>query len=61
MPKIISKEPWLAVPPKPGQSDDDLEWGWLIVEEGGIVRFDNTSRPTDDQIANRKACRVLED
>ncbi len=61
MGKIISKEPWWATPPRPGQQDSDLKWGWLIVEEGGVVRFDDSNRPSNEEIANRKACRVLEE
>ena len=55
---IVSKEPWWKTPPKPGQTDDDLEWGYLIIYDDGRVEFTEQERPTPAEIANRKGCRL---
>jgi hypothetical protein len=59
MREIISKEPWWAVPPKPGQDESELEWGWLVHYNEGEPRFEFVKqRPTDSEIRNRKSCRI---
>lgn len=42
--KVISREPWWAYPPKPGQSEKDLVWGYLELLENATFRF-NHERP----------------
>lgn len=58
MPALISKEPWWAKRPQPGESDADVEWGYLEHYDDGTFNFDPT-RPTDEEIRNRKGCRIL--
>ena len=40
MRQIISKEPWWARPPEPGQDELKLEWGWLVHYSEGEPRFE---------------------
>ncbi|MDI2590802.1 hypothetical protein NYP20_18005 [Pseudomonas sp. N3-W] len=59
MRQIISKEPWWAVPPQPGQDESDLEWGWLVHYNEGEPRFEFVrERPSDSEIQHRKSCRI---
>ncbi|EJL04073.1 MULTISPECIES: hypothetical protein [Pseudomonas] len=59
MRQIVQKEPWWASPPRPGQDESELEWGWLVVYSEGEPRFEFVrERPTDEQIRRRKGCRV---
>ena len=52
----ISREPWWLVPPKPGQQEQDLHWGYLeIYPDGRTVFVDQ--RPSDRELAERKSCR----
>lgn len=52
----ISREPWWLVPPKPGQQEQDLHWGYLeIYADGRTVFVDQ--RPSDRELAERKSCR----
>lgn len=53
---LISREVWWYEPPKPGQTEADLHWGFLEVYSGGETRFVD-QRPTDQQMAERKSCR----
>ncbi|UXH55909.1 hypothetical protein Q1Z72_01585 [Pseudomonas qingdaonensis] len=57
MPNLISREPWWATRPEPGQSDRDVEWGYLEHFDDGSFNFDHT-RPSDAEILNRKSCRI---
>lgn len=57
--KVISREPWWAYPPKPGQSEKDLVWGYLELLENATFRF-NHERPSDQEIADRPGCRIAE-
>ena len=54
-PALLSREPWWAQPPRPGQSEQELQWGYLEHYADGSFRFDPT-RPTDEEIRNRKSC-----
>jgi hypothetical protein len=54
---IISREPWWAKPPLPGQEEMQLEWGYLILYSDGVFEFEHL-RPSDEEIRNRKGCRV---
>jgi len=59
MREILSKEPWWARPPQPGQAESQLEWGWLVIYSDGEARFEFVhERPTDEQIRQRKGCRI---
>ena len=59
MRQILSKEPWLAVPPQPGQDESELDWGWLVTWNEGEPRFEFVKqRPSDNEIRNRKSCRI---
>ncbi len=40
MRQIMQKEPWWASPPKPGQDESELEWGWLVIYSEGEPRFE---------------------
>lgn len=53
---LVSREPWWAVPPMPGQSVMELEWGYLEVYSDGSFHFDG-ERPTDEEISGREGCR----
>ncbi|WP_083251045.1 hypothetical protein [Acidihalobacter aeolianus] len=55
--RLISREPWWAKPPEPGQDELSVEWGWLEHWSDGSWRFDE-ERPSDAQIKNRKGCRL---
>jgi hypothetical protein len=47
------------VPPKPGQDESELEWGWLVHYNEGEPRFEFIKeRPSDSEIRNRKSCRI---
>ncbi|MCB1875791.1 MAG: hypothetical protein KDH88_07450 [Chromatiales bacterium] len=54
---LVSREPWWKLPPAQGQNPMACEWGYLIVYSDGSVAFDDLTRPTDEEIANRKGCR----
>ncbi len=57
---LISREPWWLEPPKPGQKEQDLHWGYLeIYADGRTVFVDQ--RPTDQELAERKSCRNFPD
>jgi len=56
-PTLISREPWWAEPPTIFQSEEDITWGYLEYYSDGTWRFDH-SRPTDEEIASRKSCRL---
>ncbi len=55
--KLLSREPWWATAPSPGQTDKDVEWGYLELYENGALVFVE-DRPTDEEIATRKSCRI---
>ncbi|MEE9494434.1 MAG: hypothetical protein V3W04_13790 [Gammaproteobacteria bacterium] len=55
--EVSSKEPWWEKPPEPGQTDEDLVWGWLTVYSDGGVVFDTTNPPTNEEILHRSGCR----
>lgn len=57
-PYLVSREPWWAEPPRPGQDEMTLEWGYLELYSDGYFRFDR-QRPTDEEIRTRKSCRYL--
>ncbi|KJK18058.1 hypothetical protein ACIOVF_13725 [Pseudomonas sp. NPDC087612] len=54
--QLISREPWWRNPPKPGQREQDLEWGYLEIYKDGRAVFVE-QRPTDQELAERKSCR----
>ncbi len=54
---LISREPWWAKPPAPGQDEMECAWGWLEFYSDGSWQVDNT-RPTDEEIRNRPGCRL---
>jgi len=54
---LVSREPWWAKPPAPGQDETTCEWGRLEIYSDGTFHFDRT-RPTDEEIRHRKGCRV---
>lgn len=55
---LVSREPWWAVPPKPGQDEMELGWGYLELYSDGHFAF-NRTRPSDEEIRNRKSCRYI--
>ncbi|HHI71504.1 MAG TPA: hypothetical protein ENJ91_10910 [Rhodobacteraceae bacterium] len=56
-PVLVSREPWWAYPPRPGQSELEVEWGYLETYDDGTLRFVR-ERPSDEEILNRKSCRL---
>jgi hypothetical protein len=59
MRQILSKEPWWEFPPQPGQDESELDWGWLVTWNEGEPRFEFVKqRPSDNEIRNRKSCRI---
>ncbi|UVJ46132.1 hypothetical protein NVV94_11655 [Pseudomonas sp. LS1212] len=53
---LISREVWWLEPPKPGQAEADLHWGFLeIYSDRPPVFVDE--RPTEEQMKARKSCR----
>ena len=58
MKDVLKREPWWASPPKPGQSDNDVEWGYLVLYSDNSFEFDRT-RPTDEEIQSRESCRLM--
>lgn len=59
MRQILSKEPWWEFPPQHGQDESELEWGWLVTWNEGEPRFEFVKqRPSDDEIRERKSCRI---
>lgn len=57
---LISREPWWFVPPKPGQREQDLHWGYLEIYADGTTRFVD-QRPSEHELAVRKSCRNFPD
>jgi hypothetical protein len=55
---MISREPWWAEPPRPGQTESDIEWGYLEFYSDGSFRFVR-ERPSDSEIERRKSCRMF--
>lgn len=55
---LITREVWWASPPKAGQKESDLEWGYLEIYSDGSTHFDTSRRPTPKEIAERKGCRI---
>lgn len=53
---LISREVWWFEPPRPGQTEADLRWGFLEIHSDRTMRFVD-ERPTDQQMAERKSCR----
>ncbi|MBF8773964.1 hypothetical protein [Pseudomonas fulva] len=53
---LISREPWWRVPPKPGQTEQDLHWGYLEIYSNGHTVFVD-QRPSDREMTERKSCR----
>lgn len=53
--RLVSREPWWAAPPKEGQSEIDLEWGYLERYSDGTWTFVR-ERPSDEEILNRQSC-----
>lgn len=55
-PTVVEEEPWYAFPPQPGEDWKDLKWGFLMRLASGQFVFDDSRRPTDEQIRCRKGC-----
>lgn len=53
---LISREVWWFEPPRPGQSEADLRWGFLEIYSDGSTKFVD-ERPTQEQMNARKSCR----
>lgn len=56
--RLVSREPWWNYPPRPGQDEMELEWGWLEIWSDGRFEFVH-ERPSDDEIRQRKSCFLL--
>ena len=55
---LICREVWWFEPPKPGQTEADLIWGFLEIYSDGEARFIH-ERPSAREIAERKSCRTF--
>ncbi|MDD0973742.1 hypothetical protein [Pseudomonas fontis] len=55
---LISREVWWFQPPKPGQTEADLKWGFLEIYSDRTAAFID-ERPTPEQLATRKSCRYF--
>jgi hypothetical protein len=58
MKRLVNREPWWELPPKPEQNETDCSWGYLEQYDDGSFKFDNTQRPSDEEIRHRKGCRT---
>ncbi|WP_223826416.1 hypothetical protein [Spongiibacter pelagi] len=56
---LVSREPWWAEPPKPGQSELGVEWGYLEVYSDGEFRFVR-ERPSLEEIESRISCHYMD-
>lgn len=54
MKQLVTREPWWAQPPKPGQSDKDCTWGYLERYDDGSFSFDQANRPSDEEIQTER-------
>lgn len=57
---VLSRDVWWWVPPMPGQSDEDLIWGYRIEYSDGSHSYDFESKPSEEEIKNRTRCRFLD-
>ncbi len=57
LPRLVSREPWWRVPPAAGQDEMTCVWEYLMTWSDGTISVD-PSRPTDEEIRNRKSCRL---
>ncbi len=57
-PTLVSREPWWEVPPAPGEDELSCRWGWLELWSDGTFRFNTETRPTEQEIRERKGCRI---
>ncbi|WP_166366551.1 hypothetical protein [Pseudomonas akapageensis] len=54
--KLICREVWWYEPPKPGQTEADLRWGFLEIYSDRSTKWVD-ERPTAEQMKARKSCR----
>jgi hypothetical protein len=54
---LLSREPWWVKPPIEGQDEMACEWVFVEFYSDGSYRVIPV-RPTDEEIKNRKACRL---
>jgi len=52
---VVEKLVWWATPPAPGETDADINWGYLVIKSDHSFEFVPT-RPSADEIANRTHC-----
>ena len=45
--KETGREPWWKLPPKSGQKDEDLEWGYLITYDNGDMMIGINNQETN--------------
>ena len=57
--QMVSREVWWDHPPRPGETESDVKWGFLTVYSDGSVEFSLDERPTESEIKNRKGCRLF--
>ena len=50
---LISREPWWLVPPKPGQQEQDLHWGYLEIYADGRTVFVDQRPSAGPALADR--------
>lgn len=50
---------WWAEPPKPGQTIDDVVWGYLIFFEDGHAEFENVMPSSEEIEAAKKVFSLI--
>ena len=54
----ISREAWWEKPPKDGEDETKVEWGYLIWYDDNSCEFSTEERPTDEEIESRTGSRT---
>lgn len=53
----IQRLVWWKYPPKPGDTENDIEWCYIEIDEKGFTRFID-ERPSDEEIRTRSSCAL---
>ena len=57
MRQLVSKEPWWSRPPKPGETEQHLEWGYLLFYDDRSCEFVK-EQPSDEELEVRSSCFI---
>lgn len=57
---VVSREIWWQRPPNKGETDLDVQWGYLVFysDNSHAFEFDENNQPPVTDILNRKSCRI---